>query len=56
MMSVVYVCGGGHRVAEGVPQEISNRSGFVHSGEYSIDCSLCVGGKGLNCRVFSGKM
>lgn len=56
MMSVVYVCGWGQRVAEDVPQEISNWSGFVHGSECSIDCSLCVGGKGLKCRVFRGKM
>lgn len=56
MMSVVYVCGWGHRVAEGVAQEISNPNGFVHGGECSTDCSLCVGGKGFNCRVFSRKM
>lgn len=43
MMSVVYVCGWGHSVAEDVPQEISNCSGFVHGSESCIDCSLCVG-------------
>lgn len=56
MMSVGYVCGWGQRVAEDVPQEISNRNGFVHGSEYCLDCSLCVGGKGLKRRVFRGKM